>query len=69
MTNDEASAAEIASAQQTELLPDVEDFWGKRSLEELAEAQGVGIVESIKMLQDDTVSDQEAEAFIAALDL
>ena len=69
MTDDEASAAEIASAQQTELLPDVEDFWDKRSLEELAEAQGVGIVESIKTLQDDTVSDREAEAFIAALDL
>ena len=69
MTNDEASAAEIASAQQTELLPDIEDFWDKRSLKELAEAQGVGIVQSIKMLQDGTISDEEAEAFIAALDL
>ena len=69
MTTRETPAAEIASAQQTELLPDVEDFWDKRSLEELAEAQGVGIVESIKTLQDDTVSDREAEAFIAALDL
>ena len=69
MTNDEAPAAEIASAQQTEQVPDIEDFWGKRSLKELAEAQGVGIVESIKTLQDGTISDEEAEAFIAALDL
>ena len=69
MTNDEAPAAEIASAHQTELLPDIEDFWDKRSLKELAEAQGVGIVQSIKMLQDGTISDEEAEAFIAALDL
>ena len=50
-------------------MPDIEDFWGKRSLDELAEAQGVGVVESIKMLQDDTISDEEAEAFIAALEL
>ena len=69
MTTRETPAAEIASAQQTELLPDVEDFWDKRSLEELAEAQGVGIVESIKTLQDGTIADKEAEAFIAALEL
>jgi len=29
----------------------------------------VGVVESIEMLQDDTISDEEAEAFIAALEL
>ena len=69
MTNDEAPAAEIASAQQTEQVPDIEDFWGKRSLEELAEAQGVEVVESIETLQDGTISDEEAEAFIAALEL
>ena len=48
---------------------DIEGFWVKRSLEELAEAQGVGVVESVEMLQDDTISDEEAEAFIAALKL
>ena len=69
MTNDEASAAEVASAQQTELLPDVEDFWTTRSMEELAEAQGVEVVESIETFQDGTISDEEAEAFIAALEL
>ena len=69
MTNDEAPAAEIASAEQVERLPDVGDFWTTRSLEELAEAQGVEVVESIETLQDGTISDEEAEAFIAALDL
>ena len=69
MTNDQAPAVEIASAQQTELLPDVEDFWTTRSLEELAEAQRVGVVETIDMLQDGTISDEEAAAFIAALEL
>ena len=48
---------------------DIEDFWVKRSLDDLAAAQGVGVVESIEMLQDDTISDEEAEAFIAALKL
>ena len=66
MTNDEAPAAEIASAEQ---VPDAEDFWTTRSMEELAEAQGVEVVESIETLQDGTISDEEAEAFIAALDL
>lgn len=65
MTNDEAPAAETASVEQ---VPDVEDFWTTRSLEELAEAQGAEVVESIEKLQDDTISDEEAEAFIAALD-
>ena len=59
---------EITPTEQL-VMPDIEDFWVKRSLEELAEAQGVGVVESIKMLQDDTISDEEAEAFIAALEL
>ena len=59
---------EIALMEQL-VMPDVEDFWIKRSLDNLAEAQGVGVVESIKMLQDDTISEEEAEAFIAALEL
>jgi hypothetical protein len=46
-----------------------EEFWSRRSLEELAQAQGVGAVESVAELQDDTISDEEAEAFIAALGL
>ncbi len=40
-----------------------------RSLEELAQAQGVGVVESVEELQDDTISDEEAAAFMAALGL
>lgn len=60
---------EIAPAEQLALMPSVEEFWSKRSLDELAEAQGVGVVESVEVLQDDTISDEEAEAFIAALEL
>ena len=52
-----------------ERLPDIEDFWTTRSMEELAEAQGVEVVESIETFQDGTISDEEAEAFIAALEL
>ena len=76
MTYNEATSAivavdltEIAPAKQLALMPGVEEFWSRRSLDELAQAQGVGIVESIEMLQDDTISDEEAEAFIAALEL
>ena len=61
--------AQIAPAEQLTLMPGVEEFWSRRSLGELAQAQGVGAVESIEMLQDDTISDEEAEAFIAALEL
>lgn len=60
---------EIAPAEQLALMPSVEEFWSKRSLDELAEAQGVGVVESVEVLQDETISDEEAEAFIAALEL
>ena len=59
----------IAPAEQLVLMPGVEEFWSRRSLDELAQAQGVGVVESVEMLQDDTISDEEAEAFIAALEL
>ena len=48
-------------------MADIEDFWVKRSLDELAAAQGVEVVESIEVLQDDTISDEEAEAFLTAL--
>ncbi|MCY4425061.1 MAG: hypothetical protein OXC06_18525 [Acidimicrobiaceae bacterium] len=51
------------------VMLDIEDFWTMRSLDELAAAQGVGIVESVEMLQDDTISDEEAEAFLAAIGL
>ena len=46
-----------------------EDFWIEESLQELAETQRVEVVESIDQLQHDTISDQEAEAFITALGL
>lgn len=51
------------------VMPDIEDFWVTRSLDELAAAQGVEVVESIEVLQDDTISDEEAEAFLSALGL
>ena len=73
--NEETSAmalielTEIAPLERSALTTDSEQFWARRSLDELAKAQGVGIVESVEVLQDDTISDEEAEAFIAALEL
>ncbi len=59
---------DIALTEQL-VMPSIGEFWAEESLEELAEAQGVGVVESIEALQDDTISDEEADAFMAALDL
>lgn len=59
---------DIALTEQL-VMPSIGDFWATKSLEELAEAQGVGVVESIKTLRDSTVSEEEADAFIAALEL
>ena len=47
----------------------IDDFWTTRSLVELAEAQGVDVVVDVETLQDESVSDEEAEAFIRALGL
>ena len=76
MTYNEATSAiiavdltEIAPAKQLRLMPGVEEFWSRRSFDELAREQGVGVVESVEMLQDDTISDEEGDAFIAALEL
>lgn len=75
ITYDEATSG-IVSVDLTEIalteqlvMTYVENFWAKRSLEELAEAQGVEVVEAVEVLQDHTISDEEAEAFIAALKL
>ncbi|MDE0162426.1 MAG: hypothetical protein OXL98_11895 [Acidimicrobiaceae bacterium] len=59
---------DIALTEQL-VVPSIGEFWATKSLEELAEAQGVGVVESIEALRDDTISDEEADAFIAALAL
>ena len=59
---------DIALTEQL-VMPSIGDFWETKSLEELAEAQGVRVVESIEVLQDDTISEEEADAFIAALEL
>ncbi len=61
--------AEIESAEQLELLEDVGDFWLSHSLEDLADSQGVGVVDRIEVLRDETISDEEANAFLAALGL
>lgn len=61
--------ANIASAVQLGLIPDLENFWMSQSLEELAESQGVDVIDRIEVLQDDTISDKEAEAFLDALEL
>lgn len=59
---------DIALTEQL-VMPSIGDFWATKSLEELAEAQGVDVVESIDALRDDTISDEEADAFMAALEL
>lgn len=45
------------------------DFWTTRSLAELAQEQGVDVVCDVGSLQDESISDEEAEAFITALGL
>lgn len=61
--------AKIASAVQLGLMPDMENFWMSQSLEELAESQGVNVIDRIEVLQDDTITEKEAEDFLAALEL
>ncbi|MCY4279888.1 MAG: hypothetical protein OXC58_03150 [Acidimicrobiaceae bacterium] len=51
------------------MMPCVGEFWATKTLEELAKAQSVSAVESIEELRDDTISIEEADAFMAALEL
>ena len=60
---------EIVQPQRLALGTAIDDFWTTRSLVELAEAQGVDIVVDVATLQDESVSNEEAEAFIRALGL
>lgn len=69
-------AADVVSAESIEVVepprhalgPVIGDFWTTRSLAELAEEQGVEIVD-VETLQDASIGDEEAEAFITALGL
>ena len=61
--------AKIEPAGQLELLQDVGNFWESQSLEDLADSQGVGVIDRIEVLRDETVSDKEADALLAALGL
>ncbi|MCY4492839.1 MAG: hypothetical protein OXB92_03145 [Acidimicrobiaceae bacterium] len=76
VTYDDASAAvisveltEIVSVEQLAMLADVGDFWVSHSLEDLADARGVGVVDRIDDLRDETISEEEANALLAALGL
>ena len=60
---------EVVQPQRLALGTAIDDFWTTRSLTELAETQGVDVVSDIETLQDESVSDEEAEAFITALGL
>ncbi len=60
---------EIVQPQRLALGPAIGDFWPTRSLAELAEEQGVDVVVDVETLQDESISDEEAEAFIRALGL
>ena len=65
----EGHAREYGDGHSTRLPLDAAtgEFWSTRSLAELAAAQGVEAVVDVETLQDDSVSDEEAEAFMAAL--
>lgn len=60
---------EVVEPLQRALSPAVGDFWTTRSLAELAEDQGIEIVGDVETLQDESISDDEAEAIITALGL
>ena len=60
---------EIVQPQRLARGPVISDFWTTRSLAELAEEQGVDVVVDVETLQDESISDEEAEAFIRALGL
>ena len=64
-----AESIEVVEPPRHALGPVTDDFWTTRSLAELAEEQGVGIVVDVETLQDASISDEEAEAFITALGL
>lgn len=60
---------EVVEPQRLAFAPAIGDFWATRSLAELAEEQGVEVVVDVETLQDESVNDEEAEAFITALGL
>lgn len=60
---------EVIRQRQHALGQVIGDLWTTRSLAELAEEQGVGFVSDITMLQDESIGDEDAEAFITALGL
>jgi len=60
---------ELVQPQRLALGSAVDEFWTTRSLVELAGAQGVDVVVDVETLQDESVSDEEAEAFIRVLGL
>jgi hypothetical protein len=47
---------------------DAGEFWRSVSFSELSERQGTGVISSFDELQDDTLSDEEFAAFLAAVD-
>ncbi|MXZ31597.1 MAG: hypothetical protein F4Z22_12350 [Acidimicrobiia bacterium] len=60
---------EVVQPQRLGLGPEISDFWTTRSLAELAEEQGVRVVDDVAALQDETITEEEAEAFMRALGL
>ena len=62
-------AIEVVQPQRPALGTALGDFWNTRSLAELAEAQGVEVVVDVETLQDESISVEEADAFITALGL
>jgi len=65
----DASELHFERVEGLSARPVVGDFWTTRSLAELAEEQGVDVIHDIASIQDESISDEEAEAFIRALGL
>jgi len=47
----------------------VSDFWTTKTVTELAAEQGVSPVKTIDELRDESISEEEAKAFMEALEL
>lgn len=59
----------IVRSQQLAMGFEPVDFWHDRTVEELAEEQGTGVVENLATLRDEEASEEEVAALFAALDL
>lgn len=71
-TTSEVVAVDLIEVLRTDQLVlglPVSDFWASKTVTELAAEQGVSPVKTIDELRDDSISEDEAKAFMEALEL